>query len=363
MGRKTVFLTGATGGIGRELVRVFLERTGHGLVLLVRSKNGDSHEARAERLLSQLGVNGKGKDRIRVLAGDVTEPRLGLSTTDWNFVTAHTHDFYHIAALTNLGAEWEAAERINFQGTSHALEAAWEMKERGPFERFIYFSTAYVAGSFTPLHSLEDELPSEPAFANHYEATKYLAEKRVREALAEGLPAMIFRPSIVVGDSERGAVSEFNVIYPFWRLFAHGLLKKVPSRLENSFNLVPMDFVVEAAFALSGRSDSQGRTFHLVTENPPTLEMLLQVKEEFGISSPVEVIDPEKFSLEKLDAVEREIFSKIQPYLGYLGNSLTFDVTNTRTFLRDTSIRFPNTDLAFLKKIVRYAIEAGYILL
>ncbi|MBI2167484.1 MAG: SDR family oxidoreductase [Candidatus Omnitrophica bacterium] len=359
---RNLFVTGATGGIGRELVRMFLEETPDRLFLLVRAKNSDSEEVRIEKLLKKIGTNGASKDRIRVVSGDLTQPRLGLSPGDWETVTRQTDEFYHIAALTNLGAEWDLSEKINLHGTNCVLETAKEALRSGRLKRFFYFSTAYVAGSFTRICSLEDELPENPSFANNYEATKYLAEKRVREEMAQGLPAVIFRPSIVVGDSKRGAVSEFKVIYPFWRLFAHGLLKKLPSRLENSFNIVPIDFVVEAAFHLSRRDDSVGKTFHLVTENPPTLGLLLRVKEEFGISSPVEVIPPEEFSVETLDPFEREIFSKIDPYLGYLTSSLSFDTQNARKFLRGTGTDFPKTDRNFLKKVLGYALEKGYFL-
>lgn len=362
MKAKTLFITGATGGIGRELIRLFLEQTKDRLLLLVRSKAFYPHEKRVEKLLRKIGFNGNSKERVRVFEGDVTQPKLGLQPEDWKSVIHQADEFYHSAALTNLGASWEEAERINLQGTLHALEVAREAHKRGKLKRFFYFSTAYVAGSLTAIHALEDELPENPAFANAYEATKFLAEKKVREESTNGLPTTIFRPSIVVGDSERGAISEFNVIYPFWRLFAHGLLKRVPSEAEHSFNIVPIDFVVRAAFTLARQKESLGRTFHLVTENPPTLRMLLKLKEEYGTFPPVEVVSPENFSLDDLEPEERKIFSTLNPYLGYLGSSLTFDTTNTRRSLRGTGIPFPKTDRAFLKKIIDYAIEKGYFL-
>lgn len=359
---KTLFMTGATGGIGKELIRLFLERTDERLWLLVRPKASESHERRVEKLVEKMGFDGNVKERIRVFAGDVTQPRLGLSPEEWQKVIHESDAFYHSAALTHLGASWEEAERINLQGTLHALQAAREAQARGGLERFFYFSTAYVAGSLTRIHALEDELPENPSFANAYEATKFLAEKKVREESAAGLPVTIFRPSMVVGDSKRGAISEFNVIYPFWRLFAHGLLKRIPSRPEHAFNIVPIDFVVQAAFALARQKESLGKTFHLVTGNPPTLQMLLQLKDEYGNFPPVEIVSPENFSLEELEAGERQIFSALDPYLGYLGSSLTFDTKNTEDSLRGTGISFPNTDRAFLKRIVDYAIEKGYFL-
>ena len=360
--QKIIFITGVTGGIGRELLKVFLERTSDYLWLLVRPRPNESHEKRVDKLLGRLNLNGNSKDRIRVFAGDVTQPQLGLNREDWNAVAGGIDEFYHAAALTNLGASWEEAERINFQGTVHALDLAREATKTGRLRQFFYFSTAYVAGSLTPIHSLEDELPESPVFSNAYEATKYQAERKVREELLAGLPVTIFRPSIVVGDSKCGAVSEFNVIYPFLRLFAHGLLRRIPSRLGHSFNIVPIDFVVEATFSLTRQREAWGKSFHLVTEEPPTLEMLLQVKEEYGNFPPVEVVQPENFSVEELKPEERQIFSSLDPYLGYLGSCLTFDTKNTRLALQKTGISFPKTDRIFLKRIVDYAVERGYFL-
>lgn len=359
---KSIFMTGVTGGLGREWLRLFLERTKDRLFLLVRPKASLSHQERVGKLLSQWGINGEAKGRLQILAGDVTQPRLGLDQKEWERVVREADEFHHIAALTNLGASWEESERINFQGTLHALDLAREAARKGKLRRFFYFSTAFVAGSLTRIHALEDGLPENPRFGNAYEKTKYLAEKKVREESGRGLRTTIFRPSIVVGDSKRGAVSEFNVIYPFLRLFAHGLLRRIPSEPGHSFNIVPIDFVIEACFTLARQEGSSGKTFHLVTENPPTLEMFLRLKDEYGHFPPVEVIPPKTFSLESLEPREKEIFSMLDPYLGYLGSSLTFDIQNTRRSLQGTGIVLPNTDQAFLKKIVDYAIEKGYFL-
>lgn len=359
---KNIFMTGATGSIGREFIRLFLNETQDHLTLIVRPKPGFSHEERMERILAKMGINGKQEGRLTVFKGDVTQPRMGLAESDWNRVLSETDEFYHIAALTNLGAGWEEAEKINLQGTVHALALAQEACQKGRLKRFFYFSTAYVAGSLTPVRALEDELPENPAFANNYEATKFLAEKKVREEMAAGLPAVIFRPSIVVGDSERGVISEFNVIYPFLRLFAHGLLRKIPSRRQNVFNIVPIDFVVRAAFWIAVQERSLGKTFHLVSENPPTLEMLLEIKEEYGDFPPVEVVSPDEFSVNDLKPEERQVFTSLDPYLGYLTSSLSFDTRNTRQVLEGSGIEFPRTDRNFLRKIVGYAIEKGYFL-
>ena len=64
-------------------------------------------------------------------------------------------------------------------------------------------STCYVSGRYDGEFT-EDGLDEGQAFRNHYESTKFEAELLVRKAMADGLPATIYRPGIVVGDSRPG---------------------------------------------------------------------------------------------------------------------------------------------------------------
>ena len=246
---KTIFLTGATGALGKEILRTLLETTGHELFLLVRPKPPLSHWDRIRKILMPIGLEHHLGTRVHVWAGDVAMPGLGLSDLDRNKIQAEVDEIFHIAALTELNGSKEDCRRVNLGGTEKMLELAQESLMKGHLKRFFYFSTAYVAGSLQTYRSREDHLTEEPAHANFYESSKYEAERKVREAMQSGLPVTIFRPSIVVGDSQTGEVSEFNVIYPFMKLFAHGILKRLPTRLDHSFNIVPIDFVVKASLA------------------------------------------------------------------------------------------------------------------
>ena len=250
---------------------------------------------------------------------------------------------------------------MNVEGTENALDIAWSLRNEGKMERFDYFSTAYVPGSLKDCVSKEDELPEMPAHANHYEASKYNAEKTVRRAMHRGLPVAIFRPSIVVGESKSGAVSEFNVIYPFLKLFASGMIRRLPADPEDAFNIVPLDFVIKASLAISRRADSIGKTYHLVSEDPPTLGMLLELKDkEFPQFPSVELVFPEDFDKDKLDPAEQLLYAMMKPYMGYLRSHMTFDTTNTRKALQNTGISQPATDYQFLKVLVQYGVDQGY---
>lgn len=361
MAHELIFMTGATGVLGQDLVKELLETTSSNIAILARAKNRHSHSERVKKILTGLGLHGHLGKRIHVLEGDVTHHKLGIKKEDLEFLECECKVFYHIAALTALNGTEKECREINVGGTEHALELALDLWKKGKLERFVYFSTAFVAGSVWNYCSKEDELPAKPAFANYYESSKYKAESKVREAMAKGLPVTIIRPSIVVGHSETGEVSDFNVIYPFFKLFAHGALSKLPTHLENTFNIVPIDFVIQATCAIVKNPKSIGKTYHLVAPHPPSIGMLLKLAVEYPSVPPIEILHPKDFQKAKMTAQEQMIFSMMEPYLGYLNGHLSFDTTNTREILKGTGIPMPKTDYAFLKTIVRYAVKAGYL--
>lgn len=364
MGQKTLFLTGITGTLGKELIKELLTSTEDHLFVLIRRKQRHSHWDRVRKILIPFGLEHHLGVRVHAVEGDVTEPFLGIADYDLEIIRKRVDTFYHIAALTNLNGSREDCERINVGGTEHALTLARTLRKNGKLERFFYFSTAYSPGSKQTYCSVEDGLPEKPAPANFYESSKYAAETKVREAMRDGLPVTIFRPSIVVGHSETGEVSEFNVIYPFIRLFVHGMLKILPSRSDNTFNIVPIDFVVKAALAIAAQKDSVGKGYHLVSDNPPTIGMLMELRAQHYPEIPeVKMIDPDDFKLESLDPAEQFVFAMLEPYLGYLNDALTFDTTNTRKALEGTGISFPETGKEFLDSLLRYAVDQGYLVL
>ena len=73
-------------------------------------------------------------------------------------------------------------------------------------------STCYVSGRYDGEFT-EDDLDAGQTFLNHYEATKFEAEALVRKAMANGLPATVYRPGIVVGDSTTGSTQKYDGPY------------------------------------------------------------------------------------------------------------------------------------------------------
>ncbi|OQA53337.1 MAG: Linear gramicidin synthase subunit D [Candidatus Omnitrophica bacterium ADurb.Bin292] len=363
MANNLIFMTGATGVLGQELVKELLLTTDATIAILSRAKNRVPHDERVQKILKATGMDAHFGSRVRVLEGDVTRSKFGLKKSDLDLLERDCKVFYHIAALTALNGTEKECQEINVGGTKNALELAWDLRKKGLLERFVYFSTAFVAGSVWHYRSPEDSLPEKPAFANYYESSKHQAEGMVREAMSQGMPVTIIRPSIVVGHSETGEVSDFNVIYPFIKLFAHGILTKLPTRPENTFNIVPIDFVIKATAAIMRNPRSINKCFHLVAPNPPAIGMLLSLRDAFPKSAVIEMVEPSSFQKTQLDPQQQMVFAMLEPYLGYLNGDLTFDTKNTEEILRGTGIKMPVTDLAFLKTLITYAVKSGYLVI
>ena len=263
--RSTALLTGYPGFIGKRLVaRLLEEDDGLAIVALV--------EPRLEEAARAAAV--EHGDRLEIVAGDITDRRLGLSEDDYERLGAEASRVFHLAAVYDLAVPVELAQRVNVEGTGNVLDFCLAAAK---LEHLAYVSTAYVAGLRTGV-VYEHELVMGQDFKNHYESTKFQAEVWVRQLL-DRIPTTILRPAIVVGDSSTGETQKFDGPYYMLRAIsrAHRLGRPLPqfARGESPFNVVPVDFVVDAIAASSRDPAAVGQTLHLVDPEPLSSRDLL----------------------------------------------------------------------------------------
>jgi nucleoside-diphosphate-sugar epimerase len=264
----TVFMTGFPGFLGSALLPGILGRTDSETMCLVQPK----FAAVAERRVAELGVaNPLLQGRIRLVEGDLTQPGLGLGSRTLDGVT----EAWHLAAAYDLTVAREVAIRVNVDGTRNVLDA---LEGCSTLTRLHYFSTCYVSGRYAGPFS-EDDLEVGAPFNNFYEETKHLAEAAVRRQMAAGMPATIYRPSIVVGDSRTGETQKFDGPYFImqWLLRQprHAILPVAGDPTMTRVNVVPRDFVVDAVNYLSGQAVSNGRTYQLADPQPLTVDEMV----------------------------------------------------------------------------------------
>ena len=269
--RESIFMTGFPGFIASRLVER-LAGPETQFFLLVEPRYVDRAMEEVELIAEESSIP---LDAFSIVEGDITRPDLGMSPDDLDIVRSETTQVFHLAAAYDLAVEKELAYRVNLEGTRNVNAFTASMKN---LRRYNYVSTCYVAGKRTgPI--LETELAHDAGFRNHYEETKYLAELEV-EYLKSQLPVTIYRPSVVVGDSQTGETAKYDGIY-YLILY----LRKAPSLLrvinvgnnDVRLNLVPVDFVVESIAALSRDGAAQGKTLAIADPEPLTTAELFDV--------------------------------------------------------------------------------------
>jgi thioester reductase-like protein len=258
-----LLLTGATGFLGTELLARYLERTDRTVYALVRARDDEEAQARLRAAVGRVvDAPGRFDHRLLAIRGDVAQPGLGIPRSRRLALAESVTEIVHSAASVSFTLPLAEAREINVEGTRRILELADLCMAHGSLRRVAYVSTAYVAGDATGTFG-EDDHDVGQGFRNTYERTKWEAERLVR-AHAERLPVQIFRPSIVVGEQETGWTAAFNVIYGPLRAFAQGAsVPVIPGRRSAPVDVVPVDYVADAIFALSARADGAGRTYSL----------------------------------------------------------------------------------------------------
>ena len=255
-----VLMTGATGFVGMELLRRFIERGDRRIHALVRAADD---EAAAERLPAH--------PRLSAVAGDIEQPGLGLSEENRERLAQDVTTVVHCAASVSFDLSLEESRRVNVDGTRNVVDFAQRCRR---LERLTYVSTAYVAGEPRGLFR-EDQLDVGQRFRNTYERSKFEAERMIRSEAA-GLPLQILRPSIVVGDSRTGRTSSFNVLYGPLKALARGRIPAIPARRSSPVDIVPVDYVADRAYELA--TEGPDGTFHLVAgRNATTVGRLLEL--------------------------------------------------------------------------------------
>jgi nucleoside-diphosphate-sugar epimerase len=240
MGKQTLFLTGATGVVGRALLA---ELAGDYSIVCL------SHRAAVD------------DQRVCAVSGDLTEPGFGLPRADFRRLASGTDVVLHCAAATRWNTSRDALFRVNVDGTRHVVDFA---AQAGAV--LYHVSTAFVAS-----HDEDDQRGSGPMA---YVSSKAAAEQVVR---GSGLAAVTLRPSIVIGDSHDGRIAAFQGIHQLAGWMLKDALPVLPADPASVIDYIPQDVVAKAVRRLLERQVSDGNYWLTAGEHAPTLADLVQV--------------------------------------------------------------------------------------
>jgi long-chain acyl-CoA synthetase len=272
-----------------------------------------------------------------------------MQTEDYRYWSSHITHIIHSAANVSFRQTLEQARHSNLYGTENVMSLARSGLAAGKLERVAYISTAYISGNRSG-KIYEEELDCGQNFSNTYEQSKFESELRVRRLMSE-LPITIFRPSIIVGDSETGKTRAFNVLYFPLKLLYRGVLKVLPGSPQTPTDIVPVDYVCDAFYHIFFRSNScLGKTFHLTAgaEKATTAGEVVNL----AVNYFNQVAGKKKYRTVRFIPAQfyhaarhlvygqaKKIFQVMENFESYLLVKKSFDDGNTRTAMNGTGIR------------------------
>lgn len=343
-----VFLTGATGFLGRRLLADLL-RQGERATVLVRAPDGDAAQTRVSEALATVDPSLPQPlySNLSICTGALDRPGLGLSEADRGRIVETCGSFVHCGASVRFDLPLEMARAVNLEGTRAMLDLARMRARRHGLQRFDFVGTAFVAGDRDG-DVLEAELDGSVRHRNSYERSKFEAERLVADAAGD-LPVTVYRPSIVTPAIVSDARSPID--WPI-RIYASGLWRTCPGRPDTQIDLVTSSFVCDAIRMLRQMPASIGRTFHLTAG----IEGAISLGEAAAIlqqlvpgRKPLRFVDPGLWMryvhpiLRWVPGSTGKIASKGELYLPYFSGNPRFDNRNTSELLAGTGIGIPNS--------------------
>ncbi|MBT2570367.1 SDR family oxidoreductase [Planococcus sp. ISL-110] len=327
-----VVFTGFPGFIASQLIQKHAQQN-ESISAIILSSERSKAEKEAQRIQKETNC-----PTIKLIEGDITKAGLGLTDSDTAYLKAQRVTFWHLAAIYDLAVPRDLAWKVNVEGTRNVNTF---IKELPNLERYVYFSTAYVAGNREGT-IYEGQLSRPEAFKNYYEETKFEAELLVDE-IKKSVSATIIRPGIVRGHSITGETIKFDGPYFFLNLIDRvKFLPFIPfvGRSTSYINVVPIDYILEASIYLSKLEAATGQTVHLTDPNPhPVEEVYRSMVQSMTGKNPKGRLPHSlaKFSL-SIGPVRRGLGVEKET-LDYLTWSADFDTQNAERLLAGSGIR------------------------
>ncbi|KAF6206838.1 hypothetical protein GE061_018074 [Apolygus lucorum] len=320
---KNVFITGASGFVGRLLIEKLLRVCEvKKLYILVRAKKGTNPRERLQSIF-QVPVMDKLRsirpdfmDSLELIEGDCSLPNLGINDHDRAILIENVNVVFHGAATVNFEEPLKRATAINVTGTRDMANLCQEIKN---LDAFVHISTIFCNCPRREIKEIfydapvscdtlikvtealnDDQLSMitpkiEGEWPNTYAFTKAVAEDAIKK-YAIGLPASVFRPAIIVATVRDPIPGWIDNLYGPTGVVAGcgaGLIRVLRVELSACSRMVPADLCVNGILASAYKTSLNGPTndipifnFAIVKENPQTAHDFMKRTLDVGYTMP-----------------------------------------------------------------------------
>ncbi|MBD2291032.1 MAG: thioester reductase domain-containing protein [Microcystis panniformis] len=361
---KAILLTGATGFLGAYLLEELLQKTSADIYCLVRCSNIEEGKNRLQKNLEFYSLwQDDFNSRIIPIIGDLGKPLFGLSQLAFEGLAAIIDIIYHNGAWVNSARPYSTLKPVNVLGTQEVLRLA--SREQTKPVHFVSTLGVFLGDNQEEIGRItEMDSPNFVNLQGGYRQSKWVAEQLVMVAQKRGLPACIYRPSRIIGNSKTGINGNFQ---DFLCILLKGCiqLKKFPD-LNTQIDIVPVDYVSQAIVGLSQQKNHAGQVFHLINSQLIFWETFFNSLQLLGYS--LEKVDYDNFYAELKYQLSQSPKNKVYSSLLLLlklsklfsSDKLEFDATRTLIELTELSISCPVIDEKLLSLYFSYFQKVGY---
>lgn len=260
----TYFVTGATGALGSALVPMLLETPGAQVRLLIRAPDDETLAQRLQSLFDFWrlgGLEDAYRQRVVALRGDASEPRFALADAAYDALCQSVTHVVHAAGAVKLNLPLDQARRSAVSSALEAIELAKKCQVNGQLQKIEIVSTVGVGGKLGVVP--EDWISTSRGFHNTYEQAKAEAEDIARRHVDAGLPLTVHRPSMVVGDSQRGRIVHFQVFYHLCEFLSGARTFGLSPPLGDvGLDIIPVDYVARVIAWSALQRSTIGKVLH-----------------------------------------------------------------------------------------------------
>lgn len=368
-----VLLTGATGFLGAYLLHELLTHTNWRITCLVQASSLTAGMSRVIKNMEHYGLwDVVFHERVKVVLGNLEKNNLGLFRQDWEYLADTIDLIFHGAAVLNFIYPYQKLMVCNVLGTQQLIKLAGykRLKALHYISTVGYFMSADLADEVV-IHE-HNELVPEDGIYGGYNQTKWLAERLVLHARSYNIPTVVYRPSLITGESQTGHWNHDDVVC---RILKGCIDLGARPTLDVGFNFVPVDYVAKAITHLAKEKPYQVDTYHLINPQEVSVAQLFGYVQAKGFKiKEVAYPDWEKMIQQNSRHLDHS-FSPLRPFFTekvgqkdrslfelYLhNNKAKIDCTYTQTQLAAHGIYCEKIDDVLFNRYLNYLLQCGYL--
>jgi phthiocerol/phenolphthiocerol synthesis type-I polyketide synthase E len=375
-----IFLTGGTGFLGTHLLAELLRQTGARIHCLVRATDAAEAGQRLREGLESRRLWRDGMaDRLVPIAGDLGAPRFGLSEEAFRDLAGRVDAVYHNGAWVNFTYPYKILKPSNVLGTVEALRLA----ALGRAKPLHYVSSIAAVPEIEygyrddPRVFEDDVIGSTSGLFGGYGETKWVGEQLCRAARERGIPTIIYRPTVLSGDSRTGIGNTRDMV---WNIIKGCLQMGVAPEGSPPIDVAPVDYVAAAMVHISLREENLNRLFQFPHPELPRWQDVLDFMAAYGYP-PMRIVGMEEWIDYTLDLLKEDTSGEnaLSPFAPMVAISrsyaetvraeqrvgtlkpLLFDDHNTQESLRGSGITCAPFDEKLLTTYFEEFIRTGFL--